>query len=136
MAQDDDYDHLVGVHASVRRDVTPLDTAAAMASGDVPVLATPRLIAWLEAATVEALAGLPDGTTSVGTKVAVEHLRASPVGMPVECSAVVASVSGSSITLEVTARQHGDASPDVLATGSIVRSVVDRGRFLARAASS
>jgi predicted thioesterase len=39
----------------MRHGVTDNDTAAALGSGDVPVLATPRLIAWMEAATVRAV---------------------------------------------------------------------------------
>jgi predicted thioesterase len=55
--------------------VTEGDTALAVESGDVPVLATPRLIAWLEAATVEvAKASLESGRqTSVGIAVRAEH---------------------------------------------------------------
>jgi fluoroacetyl-CoA thioesterase len=68
--------------------VTDDDTAAAVGSGSLPVLGTPRLLAWLEAATCACLEPvLPDGSTSVGTRVQVEHLAASPVGAEVEVSA-------------------------------------------------
>lgn len=61
--------------------VTDADTAIAMGSGDVPVLATPRLIAWLEAATVQAAhAFLHANHTSVGIEVRVVHRRATPIG--------------------------------------------------------
>ncbi|MGA0092648.1 MAG: thioesterase family protein, partial [Candidatus Nanopelagicales bacterium] len=63
--------------------VSAADTATALGSGDVPVLATPRLIAWLEAATVDACPPLGSDETSVGTRVEVEHLAASPVGASV-----------------------------------------------------
>ena len=65
----------------MRREVTDADTAAAVGSGDVAVLATPRLIAWLEAATVASAAPfVGPGQTSVGTAVRIEHRRATPVG--------------------------------------------------------
>ena len=65
--------------------VTPADTAEALGSGDVPVLGTPRLLAWMEAATVAAMAGrLPAERTSVGVEVTMAHLRASAVGAEVE----------------------------------------------------
>ena len=52
----------------MRYEVTDADTAAALGSGDVPVLGTPRLIAWMEAATVQAAAALlRPGQTTVGT---------------------------------------------------------------------
>jgi fluoroacetyl-CoA thioesterase len=58
----------------MRHEVTDADTAAALGSGDVPVLATPRLIAWMEAATVRAAAAfLVKGQTTVGTAIRIEH---------------------------------------------------------------
>jgi hypothetical protein len=76
------------MEAVLRFTVTDDDTAAALGSGSLPVLATPRLLAWFEAATCAALEpSLPAGSTSVGTRVVVEHLAASPVGQELEVSA-------------------------------------------------
>jgi len=62
----------------MRHEVTDADTAVALGSGDVPVLGTPRLIAWMEAATVRAAAGVLDpGQTTVGTAIRIEHRRAT-----------------------------------------------------------
>jgi fluoroacetyl-CoA thioesterase len=70
-----------GSSATLSFDVTEDDTASALGSGDVPALATPRLLAWCEAATCAAVATqLDDGSTSVGTRVQLEHLSATPVG--------------------------------------------------------
>ncbi len=112
--------------------VTESDTAAALGSGDLDVLATPRLIAWLEAATCDAVrATLGRDETSVGTRVAVEHLKASPVGATVQTTATVQYVDGRLLRFEVVA-----TGPDgtVLAHGEITRVRVDRQRFLARLA--
>src|SRR5260370_38460119 len=77
-----------GLRATVRHVVTEADTAIQAGSGDVPVLATPRLLALAEAACVAAIEPhLPPGATSVGTGVALEHRRASPVGAAVEVEA-------------------------------------------------
>jgi predicted thioesterase len=115
--------------------VTEDDTAQALGSGDVPVLATPRLVAWCEAATVAALSDLPVGQTSVGTLVRLEHLAASPVGARTEVTARLVEREGRLCRFEVTAV---DATPGVpeatlLATGEVRRVVVDRERFTARA---
>ena len=68
--------------------VTEDDTAAAVGSGSLPVLGTPRLLAWCEAATCAALdPSLAAGTTSVGTRVELEHRAASPVGQRLEVTA-------------------------------------------------
>ncbi|MFI6507542.1 MULTISPECIES: thioesterase family protein [Streptosporangium] len=107
------------------------DTAARVGSGDVPVLATPRLLALAEQATVQAIAGALDaGRTSVGTRVRLEHLEASPVGAHVEITAELTEVDGRRLTFDFTARGR----ENVVATGTIERVVVDRERFLARLA--
>src|SRR5215468_2667772 len=63
----------VGLRATVRHVVTEADTAIRAGSGDVPVLATPRLLALAEAACIAALeARLGEGMTSVGTGIEVE----------------------------------------------------------------
>ena len=72
---------LVGLHAELERVVAADDTAEALGSGDVAVLATPRLIAWLEAATTTALYGRPPpGITTIGTSVDVRHRAPSLIG--------------------------------------------------------
>ncbi|WP_210650599.1 thioesterase family protein [Nocardioides sp. SYSU D00065] len=107
------------------------DTAAAVGSGTLPVLGTPRLLAWLEAATCACLEPvLAEGSTSVGTRVQVEHLAASPVGASVEVSASSAYVDGRLHRFTVAARDAG--SGKVLAAGEITRVVVDAERFLSR----
>jgi fluoroacetyl-CoA thioesterase len=111
--------------------VTDEDTAAAVGSGSLPVLGTPRLLAWLEAATCACLEPtLADGSTSVGTRVQVEHLAASPVGAEVEVSASSAYVDGRLHRFTVGARDT--TTGKVLAAGEITRVVVDAERFLAR----
>jgi fluoroacetyl-CoA thioesterase len=111
--------------------VTEQDTAVALGSGDLPVLATPRLLAWMEAATCAAIAGmLPPGRTSVGTRVAVEHLAASPMGSRVSVTATVDHLDGRLVRFAVVASAVPEGT--VLGHGDITRVVVDRERFLAR----
>jgi predicted thioesterase len=115
--------------------VTDDDTAAALGSGDVPVLATPRVLAWLEAATCAAASAgghVGAGQTSVGTRVAVEHLLATPVGGRVETMAEVTHVDGRLLRFTVSAT---DAAGRLIATGEVTRVVIDRERFLARVPS-
>ncbi|MFV0137847.1 thioesterase family protein [Streptomyces sp. HMX87] len=108
--------------------MTEADTAVTLGSGDVPVLATPRLIAWLEAATVRAAAPFTAaGQTTVGTAVRVEHLRATAVGGYVDVSAEPPDAAGRRLTFRVRA-VDGTGRP--VAEGEIDRAVVDRQRFL------
>lgn len=118
--------------AELSRTVTDSDTAAAVGSGSLPVLGTPRLLAWAEEATCAALApGLDAGTTSVGTRIQLEHTPASPVGATVTVSVTQTYRDGRLVRFAVVAR-HDDGK--VVATGEITRLVVEGERFLARVA--
>jgi predicted thioesterase len=117
---------------TIERVVTPDDTASALGSGDVPVLATPRLLAWAEAATVALLAGrLPAGSTSVGTRIELDHLAASPLGATVRVTATLLDAQGRGRRFTVTAVHPGDGR--VVARGTVTRAVVDRQRFVTAA---
>ncbi len=120
---------------ALRFTVTDDDTAVALGSGSLAVLATPRLLAWCEAATCAALeAALAEGETSVGTRVQLEHLAASPVGAEVEVTAETAYVDGRLRRFSVAARHVRDGK--VVASGEVTRVVVDAQRFLARISPS
>ena len=111
--------------------VTDADTAAALGSGSLPVLGTPRLLAWCEAATCAAIEeSLAAGATSVGTRVQIEHLVASPVGAEVEVTASTAYVDGRLHRFAVAARHLADGK--VVGSGEITRVVVDAERFMSR----
>jgi len=107
------------------------DTAEALGSGSLPVLGTPRLLAWCEAATCAAIApDLADGETSVGTRVALEHTRGSRVGTRIEVTASPVFRDGRLHRFSVLARE-ADGGP-VVGTGEVTRVVVDAERFLGR----
>jgi predicted thioesterase len=114
--------------------VTEADTAQALGSGDLPVLGTPRLLAWCESVTCAVLAAsLDTARTSVGTRVQLEHVAASPVGAVLEVRASVVHVDGRLVRFEVVASQAPpEDSGRVVAHGEVTRVVVDRDRFLSR----
>lgn len=119
-----------GLAATTQHVVTVADTALATGSGDLAVLGTPRLLAWLEAATCAAIAaGLQRGETSVGTRVSVEHLRASRVDEVVSVAAELVHVDGRLLRFQVKASNTDGV---VIASGDITRVVVDSQRFLDR----
>ena len=127
----------VGLRAAVRAPVTEADTALAMGSGDVPVLATPRLLALAEAAAVTAIAPqLGPGLTSVGTSAALEHRRASPVGAQIVVDAELTEVDGTRLVFSFIARAADTDADVVIGAGTVERVVLDRERFLARAAAA
>ena len=117
----------VGTSATVRLVVGDADTAIALGSGDVPVLGTPRIVALMEQAAVSVLAGtLDDGDTSVGTRIAVDHLAASPVGAVVTATAEIVGLNGRAVSFRLVVYEEDRQ----VATGDHVRFVVDRERFV------
>lgn len=104
-------------------------TAVRMGSGDMPVLATPAMLALMENAAMLAVAdSLPEGSTTVGGHIASSHLRPSKVGDIVRAVAVVTKVEGRKIEFKVEA-YSGDV---LLGEGTHLRFVVDRERFISK----
>ena len=127
-------DMAVGLRATVTAVVTEADTATALGSGDVPVLGTPRLLALAEAASVAAVAPhLAPGQTTVGTAIAVEHRRPSPLGSSVEVQAELTEVDDRRLGFMFIAYRPGEGEEAVIGAGTIERVLVDRDRFIARA---
>jgi fluoroacetyl-CoA thioesterase len=126
----------VGLRAAVQHVVTDNDTAIAFGSGDVPVLATPRLLALAEAATVAAIAPhLGGGLTSVGTAARLEHRSPSRVGAELTVEAELTGIDGRRLVFLLIAReagQEGNDEREVVGAGTVERVIVDRARFLAR----
>jgi fluoroacetyl-CoA thioesterase len=110
--------------------VTDDDTALAMGSGNVAVLATPRIIALCEEATCAAIVvELRPGETTVGTEVQLKHVAAVAVGTEVRAEATLERVEGRRMIFTVSVSD--DAG--LVAAGKITRVVVDEKGFLAKA---
>jgi predicted thioesterase len=121
---------VVGVSAEVELTVAAPDTAEAMRCGDVPVLATPRVIALAEEATVAALAGqLARSETSVGTRIELAHLAPILVGSRVRATAVLEKTEGRRLVFNVTVTD--DAG--LVAAGKVTRVVVEVDQFMDKA---
>src|SRR3954447_6318805 len=116
--------------ATLHFEVTDDDTARSLGSGDVDALATPRLLAWCEAATVAELADqLSPDRTSVGSRVRLDHLTATPVGGTASVTANQEHQDGRLVRFAVSAV---DRSGRLIATGEVTRVIVDRRRFYER----
>ena len=121
-----------GLRAAFSYTVTEADTATAAGSGEVPVLATPRVLALAEQATVAAVAGaLEAGATTVGTRVELDHLVPSPVGADLEVVARLERIDGRRLQFAVRLRD----GERLVAGGRVTRVVVDKAAFLRRAAA-
>ena len=119
----------VGLKHTSELTVTDAVTAVRMGSGDMPVLATPAMMALMENAAMLAVADdLPEGSTTVGGHIASSHLRPSKIGDVVRAVAEVTKVDGRKIEFKVSA-YSGDV---LLGEGTHLRIVVDRERFMSK----
>ena len=116
-----------GLAARVELVVTDADTAVAAHSGDVAVLATPRIVALCEEAAVAALDGLlQPGETTVSMRVQLDHLTPTSVGETVVATVKLEKVEGRRLKFSVSV---ADAR-GLVAAGKVTRVVVVRDRFL------
>lgn len=118
-----------GISARSTTTVTAGNTAAAMGSGDLQVFATPAMVALMEHAAMTAVAAeLPEGATTVGAEMNVEHIKPSGLGAEITATAVLTAVEGRKLTFNVGARD----AEGMIGEGVHVRYVVDRERFMAK----
>ena len=116
-----------GLSATVAHDVCDDDTAVALHSGEVPVLGTPRLIALCEEASLRAVSGqVPEGHTTVGMRVQLDHLAPTGVGCEVTAEARLDKIEGRRLTFSVSASDERG----LIAAGKVTRVVVDVVKFM------
>ena len=118
-----------GIKHSSELTVTHAVTAVAMGSGDMPVLATPAMMALMENAAMLAVAPhLPEGCTTVGGHISSSHVKPTPVGETITAMATVTHVDGKKITFKVEAH----CGEVLLGEGTHLRFIVDRDKFMSR----
>ncbi|MCC5953664.1 MAG: thioesterase [Acidimicrobiia bacterium] len=116
-----------GLSAAVDLTVGEADTAIALRSGTVPVLATPRVVGLVEEASVKALDGaLGPEETTVGMQVQLDHLAPTAVGHDVVAEATVEKVHGRRVAITVSVRDERG----LVAVGRVTRVIVNVERFL------
>jgi predicted thioesterase len=112
--------------------VQPADTADALGNRGVHVLATPRLVALLELAAIRAVeAHLPPGAGTVGTRIDIRHLAATPVGMHARIHATLREVDGRRLVFDI----EGQDDTERIVEGTHERFQIDQAKFLARIAA-
>ena len=110
--------------------VTEELTAAAMGSGLLPVYATPCLVALMEETCHTSLKEmLQEGQGTVGTRIDIKHLAATPIGMTVTCESELVEIDGRRLVFNVTA--YDDCGKVGEATHE--RFIIDNEKFMAKA---
>lgn len=119
----------IGLKHTSELTVSEAVTAMAVGSGDMPVLATPMMMALMENVAMLAVRDeLPEGCTTVGGHIESSHLRPSKIGDVVRATAEVTKVDGKKIEFRVSAHS-GDS---LLGEGTHLRFVVDREKFISK----
>ena len=103
------------------------DLVSHLGGVSLDVLSTPRLIQLLEAAAIEAIREyIPDKQVSLGTRVNIRHLSATPLGMKVNAHALLQSVEQNRLLFMVSAYDQKEK----VAEGELERVLVPLARFL------
>ena len=119
----------IGLSSTSSLTVDETNTAITLGSGDMPVLATPAMMALMENAAMNAVKEcLPEGRTTVGGHIESSHIKPSPIGSTVKATAVLEKIDGRKLYFKITAHQ-GEA---LIGEGTHLRFIVDRERFLSK----
>ena len=119
-----------GIKHTVTVSVAPAQTALAMGSGTLEVLATPAVIALTEKAACELIQPyLEAGVTSVGTLMSLEHISASPVGADIRAEAVLTAADGRKYCFDIFAYHNAG----LIAKGKHERFLVKSESFMKKA---
>ena len=118
-----------GLIGNAHTQVDRSNVADEIGSGDVEVFSTPAMVALMEAASIQCIKPyLHDNETSVGVRIDVSHLAATPMGMTVRAEAVLENVDGRRLFFRVAAYDEKEK----IGEGAHERVIVQRDRFLAR----
>lgn len=118
-----------GILGEQTEPVTHALTAEALGSGGLAVFATPAMIALMELTALKSVAPyLPEGCSTVGTRIDVRHLAATPEGRTVRCETELTRVDGRKLTFFCRAFD----GETLIGEGEQGRYVVDNARFLSK----
>ncbi len=117
----------IGLKGTAESFVTDQVTAETVGSGNVPVLATPMMIALMETASLKAIDGeLIKDNTTVGTDIHIQHIAATPVGSKIYAQAVLTNIEGRRLSFIVEAFDE----MELIGKGTHVRFIVNKTKFL------
>ena len=119
-----------GIRGHAETTVTEENTAAAMGSGLLPVFATPAMLALMEQAAASSVQPcLAEGEGTVGTRLEVSHLAATPVGLTVRAESELIQVDRRRLVFTVRAW----AGEELIGEGRHERFIIQNQRFLEKA---
>lgn len=119
----------IGDIYEIKEVVSEINTAAALGSGGLAVFGTPYLAAMMEKAAFSYLEeALPDGKSSVGTIVKVNHTSPTPVGMEVFIKVRLTSISENGKLISFEMEAFDEVGP--IGSGTHQRAIISTEKFL------
>ena len=117
----------VGLSFETEKIVGQQDSATHYGSGMVEVFATPAMIAFMEKTALECVNHLlPEGFTTVGTELHIQHVKATSIGKKVNCKALVTEVDRKKIIFEVIANDENGK----IRFGTHTRFIINQAEFM------
>lgn len=119
-----------GIKGHVEDVVREETTAGHIGSGTVKVLATPMMIALMERTSrLSVKPYLEEGQETVGTRVNVSHVSASPVGMKIWCDTELIEIDRRRLVFKVAAYDE----KGLIGEGLHERFIIDEAKFTSKA---
>lgn len=119
-----------GIRLTKKETVTENNTAASLGSGMLPVYATPAMILLIESTAAEAVAAqLDEGMTTVGTRLDIQHLAATPLGMEVRCECELIEVDRRRLVFKAEVYDECE----LIGKGTHERFIVASEKFMSKA---
>lgn len=120
----------IGITIKKKTTVTPELLASYVGSGTIQVYATPMVVALMEKAAAALVQPyLDEGITTVGTRIAIDHLSATPQDAQVYAVATLTALHGRKFDFSVEAYDNGG----LIAKGEHTRFSVKADTFLKKA---
>ena len=120
----------LGIKGTAETVVVYENTAAAVGSGALEVFSTPSMIALMEKASRELVQPyLEEGQSTVGTRLEVSHVAASPIGAHIQAASTLVEIDRRMLTFEVKAYADGE----LIGEGRHQRCIIYAERFMEKA---
>lgn len=119
-----------GMRTILTCEVNDTNSARTIGSGSLPVFGTPAMIALIEQTAVALLEGnLPEGMTTVGTKLDINHVSATPLGMTAQCQCTLTKIDRKKLVFEVEVKDEAG----LIGNGIHERFMVEAESFMKKA---
>jgi fluoroacetyl-CoA thioesterase len=117
----------IGLSYTATQKVGYDDTASKYGSGLIEVFATPAMIALMENASLKTVfSNLPKNYTTVGFVVNIRHIKPTPIGMTVTCTATLIKIEGKKLFFELLAKDEDG----IIGKGTHTRYIIDNKKFM------